>query len=139
VTVEGYGLHFHHFGLAVRKMASTLAVLRGLGYQCDEPVYDELQEVNLVWCEHDDMPAVELVSPTGAPGPVDKILEQSAESVYHLCFSSDSIERSLAAMKDDGIRVIPVVDTKPAVLFQNRLVGFYQVKGLGLIEIVENS
>ena len=134
---KSYGLEFHHFGMAVRNTDATIKVLQGLGYRCDDEVYDPLQEVNLIWCEHDSMPAVELVSPTGSPGPVDKILEHSSESVYHMCFAAQSIEDSVAAMKHDGVRVIPMVAAKPAVLFGNRPVGFYQLKGLGLIEIVE--
>ena len=109
----------------------------GFGYHCNESVYDPLQEVNLIWCEHDSMPAVELVSPTGLPGPIDKILELNSESVYHICFAAQNTEASVAAMKNDGVRVIPMVAAKPAVLFGNQTVGFYQVKGLGLIEIVE--
>ena len=134
---DNYGLKFHHFGMAVRSTDATTKVLQGLGYRCGEEIYDPLQEVNLIWCEHDSMPAVELVSPTESPGPVDKILEHSSESVYHMCFAAQSIADSIAAMKHDGVRVIPIVAAKPAVLFGHRPVSFYQLKGLGLIEIVE--
>ncbi len=123
--------------MAVRSTDASVAVLSGMGYRCNAPVYDPLQEVNLIWCDHEDMPAIELVSPTESPGPVDKILEQSAESVYHFCYATQNIDESVAALKADGIRVISVVDAKPAILFDNRRVGFYQLKGLGLIEIVE--
>ena len=137
MNLDHYGLKFHHFGMAVRNTDATVKVLQGLGYRCNEEVYDPLQEVNLIWCEHVSMPAVELVSPTGSPGPVDKILENSRESVYHMCFAAQSIEDSIAALKSDGVRIIPMVAAKPAVLFGNQPVGFYQMKGLGLIEIVE--
>jgi len=134
---DNYGLKFHHFGMAVRNTEVTIKVLQGLGYRCNEEIYDPLQEVNLIWCEHDSMPAVELVSSTGSPGPVDKILENSPESVYHMCFAAQSIENSIAALRSDGVRIIPMAAPKPAVLFGNQPVGFYQVKGLGLVEIVE--
>ena len=45
----------------------------------------------------------------------------------------------MAAIKSAGIRVMTVAAPKPAVLFDGKIVGFYQVKGFGLIEIVEES
>lgn len=134
-----YGLAFHHMGLAVRDVTAALRVLRGLGYKCGEEIHDPLQEVRLVWCHHDTMPAVELVAPTENPGPVDNILEHSSESIYHTCYQASNIESSINSIKDDGIRVLPVAAPKPAVLFDGRRVGFYQLRGFGLIEIVEKS
>lgn len=135
--MRNYGLTFDHFGLAVRDMTASIKLLDGLGYSCGEQIYDPLQEVLLVWCQHDTMPAVELVSSTDRPGPLDNILTQNSESIYHLCYSSSSIEKSIDAIKLDGIRVMPVSDPKPAVLFGGQSVGFYLLRGLGLIEIVE--
>lgn len=139
MSLEYYGLTFHHLGLAVRDVPASLKVLRGLGYACANEVHDPLQDVRLVWCEHAAMPAVELVSPTEKPGPIDNILQHSSEMIYHTCYQSKSIEESVAAIKNDGIRVLPVAPPKPAILFGGRLVGFYQLKGFGLIEIVEDS
>lgn len=139
MTLQHYGLSFHHLGLAVRDVPAALKVLRGLGYECGDEVFDPLQDVRLVWCQHVSMPAVELVAPTEKPGPIDNILEHSSESIYHTCYESKSIDESIAAIKVDGIRVLPVAPPKPAVLFDGRLVGFYQLKGFGLIEIVEES
>jgi methylmalonyl-CoA/ethylmalonyl-CoA epimerase len=139
MTLENYGLTFHHLGLAVRDIPAALRVLQGLGYECGAEIHDPLQDVRLVWCEHDAMPAVELVAPTENPGPVDNILEHNPESIYHTCYQAMSIEKSLDAIKKDGIRVLPVAMPKPAVLFDGRKVGFFQLKGFGLIEIVEES
>ena len=139
MTLDQYGLSFHHFGLAVRDVAAALKVLEGLGYTCSDEIYDPLQEVRLVWCTHATMPAMELVAPTDKPGPIDNILEHSSESIYHLCYEARNIEESIDAIKAAGIRVLPVAPPKPAVLFDNRRVGFYQLKGFGLIEIVEEA
>lgn len=139
MSLIDFALTFHHFGLAVRSIDSARKVLEGMGYRCGEDVYDPLQEVRLVWCEHASMPAVEIVAPTGKPGPLDSIVVASEAAVYHLCYSAESIDASVAAIRDAGIRIIPVVPPKPAVLFGGKHVGFYQVRGLGLIEIVEDS
>ena len=139
MTLENYGLTFHHLGLAVSDVPAALKVLRGLGFECGEEIHDPLQEVRLVWCQHATMPAVELVAPTEAPGPIDNILEYSSELIYHTCYEAANIEESVSANKGDGIRVLPVASPKPAVLFGGRRVGFYQLRGFGLIEIVEES
>jgi methylmalonyl-CoA/ethylmalonyl-CoA epimerase len=137
MSLTDFGLTFHHFGLAAIKIDDARKLLAGMGYRCGGDVYDPLQEVTLVWCEHNTMPAVEIVAPTDKSGPLDTILAESSASVYHLCFQATNIETSVNAIKGAGIRVIPVVPPKPAVLFGGKSVGFYQVKGFGLIEIVE--
>ncbi len=139
MSLKDFGLTFHHFGLAVSSVPAARKVLEGMGYECGDEVYDPLQEVILVWCDHGAMPAVELVAPTDQPGPLDNIVTQNSASVYHLCYSATDIDATVAAIKDSGIRVLPVAAPKPAVLFGGKKVGFYQVKGFGLIEIVEEA
>lgn len=137
MTPNGYGLSFHHFGLAVRDAERAVRMLEGLGYRIGEQIHDPLQKVMLTWCEHEAMPAVELVSPSEEPGPLDNLLSSQPELLYHLCYESVDIAASTAAISGDGIRVITVSAPKPAVLFGGRQVGFYQVRGFGLIEIVQ--
>jgi methylmalonyl-CoA/ethylmalonyl-CoA epimerase len=139
MSVTDFGLTFDHFGLAVGNIAGARKVLEGMGYECGEEVYDPLQEVLLVWCEHATMPAVEIVAPTDKPGPLDNIIVENSGSIYHLCYRAANIGASVAAIKAAGIRVLPVVPPKPAVLFGGKSVGFFQVKGFGLIEIVEEA
>lgn len=132
-----WGLAFDHFGLATRDAPRSLAVLRGLGYACGEPVHDPLQKVHLVYCVHPRMPAVELIYAADEPGPLETILAHQPESVYHLCFRSANVAASLAAMKAAGHRTLTVVPPRPAVLFGLEPVSFHLVKGLGLIEFIE--
>ena len=134
-----YGLRFHHFGLAVRNATAAVKVLEGMGYKIGEQIHDPLQKVMLIWCEHEEMPAIELVSPADTPGPLDNILSDQSELIYHLCYGSSDIAASVSAISDSGIRVLPVAPPKPAILFGGQQVGFYQVKGFGLIEIVEEA
>nr|WP_316639086.1 VOC family protein [uncultured Roseateles sp.] len=136
--MQGYGLAFDHFGLATRDAAKTLSFLRGLGYQTPEVVHDPLQRVNLVLCEHLAMPAVEVIFAADEAGPLDAILAQQPQAIYHLCFRSRDLDASLAALKAAGQRVMVVLPPKPAVLFDGRPVSFYMVRGFGLIEIIED-
>ena len=130
-------LHFHHFGLASRRPEQSLRFLRGLGHDVAKQVYDPLQNVNLWLCTHCSMPTVELVGPAEGQGPLDAILATSNENIYHLCYETENLEVSLVALKAGGFRVICVSAPKPAVLFGNRRVSFYMVKGFGIIELLE--
>lgn len=136
---QGYGLEFDHFGLATRDAGKTLAFLRGMGYQTPEALHDPLQRVNLVLCQHPAMPAVEVIFAAEESGPLDAILAQQPQSIYHLCYRSPSLQASLAALKADGQRVALVSAPKPAVLFDGREVSFYMVRGFGLIEIIDEG
>ena len=132
-------LKFHHFGLATRDQDETGRMLHSLGYRLGAPIYDPLQNVHLIWCEHDSMPAVEVVYPSDSAGPLDAYLAEFSEMVYHLCYVADDIQSSVDAMKAAGLRILPVAEPKPAVLFDGRQVGFYMARGLGLIEILEGK
>lgn len=135
----GYGLTFHHLGLAAPEPERALRFLSGLGYSAGTQRYDEAQNVNLVWCEMPGQPAVEIIFPADSPGPLDSLLSQHSGLVYHICYQTSDLQASLDALKADGHRALPVSGPKEAPLFGGRKVSFYQVKGFGLIEIVEGE
>ena len=137
--MHGFELAFDHLGLATRNAKQTLAFLRGLGYRSPEPVYDPLQRVHLVLCEHAAMPAVEVIYAAGDEvGPLDAILAQQPQSIYHLCFRTPDLTQTLAAFKAASHRIMVVSPPQPAVLFGGRRVSFYMVRNFGLIEIIED-
>ena len=115
--MQGFGLGFDHFGLATRDAEKTLGFLRSLGYSTPARVHDPLQCVNLVLCEHQAMPAVEVIFATDEAGPLDAILAQQPQAIYHLCFRSRDLAATLAAMRAAGHRVMLVSPPKPALLF----------------------
>jgi catechol 2,3-dioxygenase-like lactoylglutathione lyase family enzyme len=135
-----FGLRFHHLGLAVRQVEEAVRFLRGLGYSIGESVFDAEQNVNLIMCAHDGMPAVEIIYPGSRPGPVDNLVNRfSSGIVYHACYITDSVEASIAAIRQAGLRVIPVSKAKSAVLFGGKLVSFCLISGMGLVEMIENA
>jgi methylmalonyl-CoA/ethylmalonyl-CoA epimerase len=135
--MKQYGLRFHHLGLAVSEPQRAIRFLGGLGYDTGVVTYDALQQVNLMMCRHHDMPDVEVIFPGETPGPIDKLLAVNGECVYHLCYETDNLQIVLAEMQQDNNRLICISHPKPAVLFANRQVSFYAVRGFGLIEILE--
>lgn len=132
-----HGLKFHHLGLAVRKPASAVTFLSGLGYRVSPVVLDKLQEVHLMLATRRGMPAVEIIYPTEKPGPLAGILKGSASMIYHICYESLDREKSLRALEANSNRVVLLSPPRPAVLFGGRKVSFYVVAGFGVIEILE--
>ncbi len=132
-------LSFHHFGLAVSKPESALALLQAMGYVCGEVLREPIQNVNLILCTHAGAPDVEIIFPTETPGPVDAILAKSRERIYHLCYETEEPEGVVAAIEAQGLRVLCVSPPQPALLFRNRKVSFHYVEGFGLIELLEKE
>ena len=131
-----FGLSFHHLGLAVKKEDDALIFLGGLGYEAGKQVYDELQNVHLRLCTLQDSPSVELVTPGHGPGPLTPIFKRHNELIYHTCYETDDREASLVAFENSGLRVLAVVEPKPAILFGGREVSFHTVLGFGLVELL---
>ena len=138
IAAESFGLAFNHFGLATRSPDKAVAFLKGLGYRAGETTHDPIQKVNLILCRNGQMPPVEVISPGAEPGPLDAILADRNEAIYHLCYRSRDLAASLAAMKQGGHRVVQVAAPQPAILFGGQRVSFYMVRGFGLIEILED-
>src|ERR1051325_4987971 len=131
-------LTFHHLGLAVRQPESAIAFFSGLGYQVGDMVFDHEQNVRLAMCTHPTEPAVEIIWPGDTKGPIDGLLRRFPPGVvYHMCYETDDLPAALSGLEEAGLRVVVVSPAKPAVLFGGRNVSFYNVMGIGLVEILE--
>jgi methylmalonyl-CoA/ethylmalonyl-CoA epimerase len=138
--MKQFGLTFHHIGLAVREPSAARAMVEGLGYTLQSPVCDQAQNVNLIMALHPAMPDIEIIWSTGRAGPLDKMLQNHPGGlVYHLCFVAEDVQASLDAMEQAGLDAFCVSSAKAAVLFGGRMVSFYVIKGLGLIELIEGA
>lgn len=132
-----YGLRFHHLGLAVREPEKARSFLEGLGYCIGETVFDPLQNVNLMMCIAHDMPDVEIISSADGKSPIDNIIGRQDALIYHTCYTTDNLQKSIAAVETAGHRIFCVSAPKEAILFDGREVSFYQVAGFGTIEIID--
>jgi Glyoxalase/Bleomycin resistance protein/Dioxygenase superfamily len=131
-----YGLAFHHLGLAVKSPDAAFRYLGDLGYRAGSSCYDPLQRVNLAMRHHDRMPDVEVIWPGMEPSPIDSMLKRSDALIYHICYSSENVERSLAALEQAGMEVLPLGLSQPAALFDGLEVSFHRIAGVGVIEII---
>jgi methylmalonyl-CoA/ethylmalonyl-CoA epimerase len=131
-------LHFHHFGLAVRRPDEARKYVSALGYNIGETVFDPSQNVHLALCTHVSAPAVEIIWPGSSEGPVDKMTQRHASGIiYHLCYETDDLTLALSGLKEAGLRPVCISPPTPAPLFGGHPVSFYNVLGIGLIEILE--
>ncbi|MFT5755361.1 MAG: methylmalonyl-CoA/ethylmalonyl-CoA epimerase [Alteromonadaceae bacterium] len=131
------GLRFHHFGLAVKNKKSAINFLTAMGYVIGEEVYDKEQEVNLILCQCNEQPDVEVIYKSDKEGPINSILKNNEALIYHLCYITDNIADSVNKFRLKGLRVISVSEPKPAILFNDQYVAFYYIKGFGLIELLQ--
>jgi hypothetical protein len=131
-------LQFHHFGLAVRRPDEARVFVAALGYQKGEPVFDLQRKVHLQYCVHQTHPAVEIIWPGDTKGPIDKLTERHAAGIiYHVCYETDDLAAALAQLAEAKVRFICISPPTPAPLFGGRKVSFYNMIGIGLIEILE--
>ena len=135
--MSDFGLTFHHLGLALEKDDVTLTFLKAQGYEYGDKIYDPKQNVHLRMCRAPNTPAIEIVLPGEGDGPLTPILKKYNGLIYHTCYETEDLAASLKAMEELALRVFPVAPPKPAILFEERKVSFYNVIGFGLIEILE--
>jgi catechol 2,3-dioxygenase-like lactoylglutathione lyase family enzyme len=137
-SLSGLHLAFHHLGLAVRRPQEAQLFLSAMGYRLGETVLDPGQNVHLMMCTHETEPEVEIIWPSDTKGPIDGLTQRHpAGIVYHICYVTDDLAAALAALEKAGLRIVCVSPPKPAPLFGGRKVSFYNVVGIGLIEILE--
>ena len=135
-----FGLKFHHLGLAVRSPDAAISFAVGQGYRVGRSTYDPAQNVNLILCEHETEPSIEIVYPADGKSPLDKYLAHKTKGiVYHACYSSEDLQRTLDNLSNAELRPICISPPKPAVLFGGANVSFYNLMGVGLIEIIETA
>jgi hypothetical protein len=136
--LAGFGLRFHHFGLAVPAPGPAFRFLAALGYAEGAAAFDPLQNVNLAMRHHATMPDVEVIWPGEGASPIDRMLRRG-HMIYHLCYATADADASIAAMAAAGLEVAPVSPPTPAVLFAGLPVSFHAVGDIGLIELIHGE
>tara|TARA_B100000886_G_scaffold307456_1_gene240497 strand:- start:648 stop:1052 length:405 start_codon:yes stop_codon:yes gene_type:complete len=125
---------FHHYGLAVKDFYNSINFHKNLGYKLSKEVFDPIQDVNLIFCKKFGFPSVELIKPESENSPIKGYLSRNPEIIYHVCYEIDSKEDIESFFHKNSYKLVS--DFAPAVLFENKLVAFYYVRDLGLVEIL---
>jgi hypothetical protein len=130
-------LVFHHLGLAVKQPRQATTFVSSLGYQLGETIFDQGQNVFSMLCTHETQPAIEILWPGETKGPIDDLTQRHPVGIiYHICYETGNLTAALAKLEEAGNRVVCISPPKLAPLFGNRKVSFYNVLGIGLIEIL---
>jgi len=127
---------FHHIGIAVKDFANSLAFYQSLGYSYEGPIVDTLQKAELLILSSATGPRIELIKPYGDESSVRNYLKREDTAIYHLCYEVTNLDTAAKELKKET-RALCVSSPRPAVLFANRLVTFYYVKNVGLVELLE--
>jgi len=131
-------LKFHHFGVAVQNPTDAFKLAGALGYIVGPAVFDPVQNVQLALCSHEAHPTLELIWPGPGKGPIDALIRrQDSGIVYHICYETCDLNSVLGKFHALGLETTCVSMRTPAPLFSGRNVSFYEVSGMGLIEILE--
>lgn len=130
-------LVFHHLGLAVKKPQPAKSFVLALNYRLGETIFDPEQNVFSMLGVHETEPAIEILWPGGTKGPIDDLTRRNSHGiVYHMCYETGNLTAALAKLEENGNHAICISPPKPAPLFGSRQVSFYNVIGIGLIEIL---
>ena len=131
-------LKFNHIGIAVKDFEKVASYYCSIGYKKSDQsiVRDELQVVDLMLLIHDTHPNIELVKPFNEKSPINNYLKDNDIAIYHFCYEVDSFSDVINKLKKN-FRIFNVSKPKPAILFNNRLVAFYYIHGVGLIELLK--
>lgn len=128
-------INFHHFGVACRDIDKSAEEYSILGYDKGPTIFDPLQNVNICFLSHPDMPLIELLSPVNSESPVIQILDKNGTTPYHTCYETEDIEEAIKSFK----RRHYIIVSKPqqACAIDGRRVAFLYNVNSGLIELVE--
>ena len=129
-------MYFHHHGLAVKNPDRSRKALEYLGYHLGEIVYDPIQKVYVQLADKANTPRIELVWAGDEASPIDRWIKSQNQSLYHTCYEVDDLSTCVEELRDLG-KVMPLGPAVPAVLFDQRLIQFLYVEGLGLIELLQ--
>ena len=81
---------------------------------------------------------IELLEPTSDDSPISKFLEKRGGGIHHIAVEVEDIEKSLAKLKSEGMRLI---DEKPRIGADDCLVAFIHPKSANgvLLELVQKK
>jgi catechol 2,3-dioxygenase-like lactoylglutathione lyase family enzyme len=131
-------LKFHHVGIAVKDFKKSLEFYKLLKYKWfkSKIFRDKKQKVDLILLKHDNFSNIELVKPYDDSSPILNYIKDNDNRIYHFCYEVDNFKKVEEKLKKK-FRIINVVKPTPAILFNNRLVSFYYIQKVGLIEFLK--
>ena len=133
-------LRLDHIGYAVRSIQDYLDEFY---VPLFEPasigpiVTDPEQRVRVAFVTLEGGERIELIEPIGDSSPVSRYLTDPRGGLYHVCYSTDSLEESISDLR--GRRCMLVSGPTPAAAFAGRRIAFLLTPQRDIIELVERA
>ena len=98
-----------HIGIVVSNIDESLKTYRDqLGFALIERVIIEEQLVEAAFLDAHNS-TIELISPTDEESGTARYLANRGEGVHHICYEVDDLVATLAALKEQGVRLVDEV------------------------------
>lgn len=130
-------MRMHHIGVVVAQIEGEGRIaMQQLGlHPLTEVIADSVQRVKVqFWGRETHATTVELIEPYGDGSPVARALEKGG-GLNHICYEVDDLEVARAEIIARG--AVCVVAPVPAAAFGGRLIAFFFLRTLGLVEYVQ--
>lgn len=130
-------LKVHHYGLATDNLERSIETLRSLEYQVGEITHDPIQNVRIAFASRPHEAMIELICDFDENGPTRRFVSKTGNSLYHICYEVDNLEKTMAKLRDKGflLRHAPV----PAIACDGKRIAWMYNRYIGLIELLEKS
>ena len=134
-ALEGYVRGLNHVAIVVAAIAEARKPYEALGLVAGELEYVADQKVNVLVMSAGSQ-RIELVEPAAEDSPVTNFLAKRGGGLHHLAYDVDDLEKTLARLKDAGVRLI---DESPRPGAHGTRIAFVHPKATGgvLTELVE--
>ena len=133
--MKNFGLKFHHLGLATDNPKLTLKILKNIGYKPIKTRSNKNYNVKNIICSSKSHPTVEIVAKMGGKSPIDNIVKKNKNLVYHICYSSKNLKKTLKMMKKKKLSIVKISNSYLSP-FEGVDASFFFLKGIGVIEIM---
>ena len=136
--MNNFGLKFHHLGMATNDLKESISLLKKAGYKVDKIRSNKNYNVKNAICSSRNQPNIEIVSKVNGKSPIDSILKKNTNSIYHICYITKNLEKTLVKLKKAKIHVIKITDSYLSP-FEGVDASFFFIKGMGIVEIMDQN
>jgi methylmalonyl-CoA/ethylmalonyl-CoA epimerase len=133
--MKSFGLKFHHLGLATDNSKLSLKILKNLGYKPIKTRKNKNYNVKNIICTSENHPTIEIIAKMGGKSPIDDIIKKNKNLIYHICYSSNDLKKTIAMIKKKKFSIIKISNSYLSP-FEGVDASFYFLEGIGIIEIM---
>ncbi len=118
-------MKLEHLGIAVKSLEQSVPIFEKIFGVKASPVQEvteqkvKVQKIKLENCD------IEILEGTDPESPISKHIEKRGEGIQHCSFEVQDIEKSLAELKEGGVKLI---NETPRVGADNMLIAFLHPK-----------